>query len=107
MLQIKTDLYRYVHYTSNVAVCNYQELIGCDVSFMVVLISERHGGLFKKHANTDISMRYMYWFFFFIQYKLKKEASGGVQSFISLSRFREYLVPLPPFAEQKRIVAKI
>ena len=63
--------------------------------------------LFKKHANTDISIRYMYWFFFFIQYKLKKEASGGVQSFISLSRFREYLVPLPPFAEQKRIVAKI
>ena len=40
MLQIKTDLYRYVHYTSNVAVCNYQELIGCDVSFMVVLISD-------------------------------------------------------------------
>lgn len=63
--------------------------------------------LFKKHANTDISMRYMYWFFFFIQYKLKKEASGGVQSFISLSRFREYLVPLPPLAEQRRIVAKI
>ena len=48
MLQIKTDLYRYVHYTSNVAVCNYQELIGCDVSFMVVLISERHGGLFYE-----------------------------------------------------------
>lgn len=63
--------------------------------------------LFKKYANTDISMQYMYWFFFFVQYKLKKEASGGVQSFISLSRFREYLVPLPPFAEQKRIVAKI
>lgn len=63
--------------------------------------------LFKKYANIDISMQYMYWFFFFVQYKLKKEASGGVQSFISLSRFREYLVPLPPFAEQKRIVAKI
>lgn len=51
MLQIKTDLYRYVHYTSNVAVCNYQELIGCDVSFMVVLISERHGGLFCKYCR--------------------------------------------------------
>ena len=63
--------------------------------------------LFKKYANTDISMQYMYWFFFFVQYKLKKEASGGVQSFISLSRFREYLVPLPPLAEQKRIVTKI
>lgn len=63
--------------------------------------------LFKRYANTDISMQYMYWFFFFTQYKLKKEASGGVQSFISLSRFREYLVPLPPYEEQKRIVAKI
>ena len=52
MLQIKTDLYRYVHYTSNVAVCNYQELIGCDVSFMVVLISERHGGLFGKKQRV-------------------------------------------------------
>ena len=53
MLQIKTDLYRYVHYTSNVAVCNYQELIGCDVSFMVVLISERHGGLFCNTILVD------------------------------------------------------
>ena len=59
MLQIKTDLYRYVHYTSNVAVCNYQEIIGCDVSFMVVLISERHGGLFyisrllEKYVNSE------------------------------------------------------
>ena len=55
MLQIKTDLYRYVHYTSNVAVCNYQELIGCDVSFMVVLISERHGGLFYNNENYPFS----------------------------------------------------
>ena len=54
MLQIKTDLYRYVHYTSNVAVCNYQEIIGCDVSFMVVLISERHGGLFSNYTIHDI-----------------------------------------------------
>lgn len=63
--------------------------------------------LFKKFADTDISMQYMYWFFFYAQYKLKKEASGGVQSFISLSRFREYLVPLPPHEEQIRIANKI
>ena len=63
--------------------------------------------LFKRFANTDISMRYVYWFLFYAQYKLKKEASGGVQSFISLSRFREYLMPLPPVAEQNRIVAKM
>lgn len=29
------------------------------------------------------------------------------ESFISLSRFREYLIPLPPVAEQNRIVAKL
>lgn len=63
--------------------------------------------LFKRFANTDISMRYVYWFLFYAQYKLKKEASGGVQSFISLSRFREHLIPLPPVAEQNRIVAKL
>lgn len=63
--------------------------------------------LFKQFSNTDISMRYVYWFLFYAQYKLKKEASGGVQSFISLSRFREYLIPLPPVAEQNRIVAKL
>ncbi len=63
--------------------------------------------LFKRFAHTEISMRYVYWFLFYAQYKLKKEASGGVQSFISLSRFREYLMPLPPLAEQKRIVAKL
>ena len=63
--------------------------------------------LFKRLANTEISMRYVYWFLFYAQYKLKKEASGGVQSFISLSRFREYLIPLPPVAEQDRIVAKL
>lgn len=63
--------------------------------------------LFKRFANTEISMRYAYWFLFYAQYKLKKEASGGVQSFISLSRFREYLIPLPPVAEQNRIVAKL
>ncbi len=63
--------------------------------------------LFKKYANTNISMQYMYWFFFYAQYKLKKEASGGVQSFISLTRFREYLVPLPPYEEQIRITNRI
>lgn len=63
--------------------------------------------LFKRFANTEISMRYVYWFLFCAQYKLKKEASGGVQSFIALSRFREYLMPLPPVDEQNRIVAKL
>lgn len=63
--------------------------------------------LFKKYENTNINMNYMYWFFYYAQYALKAEASGGVQSFISLTRFREYLIPLPPYSEQERIAVKI
>jgi type I restriction enzyme S subunit len=63
--------------------------------------------LFKKYEDTCIDMKFMYWFFVYAQYTLKAEASGGVQSFISLKRFREYPLPLPPYEEQHRIVAKI
>ena len=63
--------------------------------------------LFKKYENTKIDMNYLYWFFYYAQYALKAEASGGVQSFISLTRFRGYLIPLPPYEEQKRIANKI
>ena len=80
----------------------YPVLVKKDREFCI-----KNMALFKRFANTDISMRYVYWFLFYAQYKLKKEASGGVQSFISLSRFREYLIPLPPVAEQNRIVAKL
>ncbi len=63
--------------------------------------------LFKKYENTKIDMKYLYWFFYYAQYALKAEALGGVQSFISLTRFRGYLIPLPPYEEQKRIANKI
>ena len=63
--------------------------------------------LFKNFAKERLNIYYIYWFLFKEQYSLKKIASGGVQSFISLKVFRSYLVPLPPLAEQKRIVAKL
>src|SRR5699024_1760448 len=94
MLQIKTDLYRYVHYTSNVAVCNYQELIGCDVSFMVVLIIERHGGLFY-------TLKYY-------QPYLEKLGEGSTnQTELRPSTVAELFIPIPPIGEQERIVTKL
>lgn len=35
---------------------------------------------------------------------MKEKSSGGVQKFVSLNFIREYPIPLPPLAEQKRIV---
>ena len=60
-----------------------------------------------KNISSIIDMRYLYWFLFFSQETMKKKASGGVQSFVSLKFLREFLFPLPPLAEQERIVEKI
>lgn len=60
-----------------------------------------------KNISSIMDMIYVYWFLLFSQEIMKKQASGGVQSFVSLKFLREYLLPLPPLAEQKRIVEKI
>ena len=60
-----------------------------------------------KHIGDHLYMNYVYWFLKFTQHDMKKQAGGGVQSFVSLSFLRNYLFPLPPLEEQKRIVAKI
>ena len=60
-----------------------------------------------KHVDDFVSMDYVYWFLCFAQVDMKEYASGGVQSFVSLGYLRNYLIPLPPLAEQHRIVAKI
>ena len=63
--------------------------------------------LFKNYDKSKMCIEYVYWFLYREQYIMKKVASGGVQSFISLNVFRNILFQLPPFEEQKRIVAKI
>ena len=62
--------------------------------------------LFKRLEN-GLDMSYVYWYLFFVQTEIKKVASGGVQSFVSLSYLRNYFIPVPPLSEQHRIVAKI
>lgn len=68
--------------------------------------SIKNMALFKKIDN-GLTMEYVYWFLFFSQDNMKKYASGGVQSFVSLNYLRNYFIPIPPLAEQKRIVETI
>jgi type I restriction enzyme S subunit len=60
-----------------------------------------------KNIGSKLNMEFILEYLRLAQYNLKKESSGGVQSFISLQSFRMYLLPLPPLVEQKRIVEKL
>ena len=63
--------------------------------------------LFKPINKQLFDMNYLLLFLNKEQYDMKKKASGGVQSFVSLKFLRHYLFPLPPLSEQKRIVQKL
>lgn len=69
--------------------------------------SFKNMALFKRYTKEKTNMQYIFYYLSYIQTELKKIATGGVQSFIGLGTFREMLFPLPPLAEQKRIVAAI
>jgi type I restriction enzyme S subunit len=69
--------------------------------------SIKNMALFKPLKSTLFNMEYLFYFLQLEQKSMKRKSVGGVQSFISLTFLREYLVPLPPYEEQKRIVEKI
>jgi len=69
--------------------------------------SIKNMALFKQISSSLFEMKYLLHFLSRAQEDMKKGASASVQSFVSLSLLRNYLLPLPPLAEQKRIVAKI
>ena len=60
-----------------------------------------------KNVPDGMYMEYVYWFLVLAQENMRKAASGGVQAFVSLGYLRNYLIPVPPIAEQKRICATI
>ncbi|MCR5136883.1 MAG: restriction endonuclease subunit S [Oscillospiraceae bacterium] len=63
--------------------------------------------LFKQIDASLLDMRYVLLFLQKAQTDMKAIANASVQSFVSLNLLRNYLFPLPPLAEQKRIVARL
>ena len=69
--------------------------------------SIKNVALFKYYKKDTIYPKYLLNFLKIAQNDMKKKASGGVQKFVSLGYIRNYLIPLPPLEEQKRIVEKV
>ncbi|NVK73752.1 MAG: restriction endonuclease subunit S [Oceanospirillaceae bacterium] len=69
--------------------------------------SIKNVALFKYYDRSLVSPSYLLNFLTFAQIKFKSEASGAVQSFVSLSKIRNYVMALPPLTEQHRIAAKV
>jgi len=77
-------------------------LVDTEIEFCI-----KNVALFKNYTSNSMCMRYVYWLMNYFQHTLRSNASGAVQSFVSLKVFRECLIPLPPLSEQHRIVSKI
>lgn len=69
--------------------------------------SIKNMALFKPIKASLLDMQYVLIFLRKAQVDMKKIANASVQSFVSLTLLRNYVFPLPPFAEQRRIVAKL
>ena len=57
----------------------------------------------ENTPNMDYILQVLNW----AASDMKKKSFGGVQKFVSLNFIREYPIPLPPLAEQKRIVERL
>ena len=69
--------------------------------------SIKNVALFKYYSLQLSNPKYLCYYLDHVAAKMREESAGGVQSFVSLNYLRNYLFPLPPLAEQHRIVVKV
>lgn len=69
--------------------------------------SIKNVALFKYYSKELSSPKYLLNYLIQSSENMKIISSGAVQSFVSLKFLREYVFPLPPLAEQHRIVERV
>jgi len=60
-----------------------------------------------KYYKEILYRDYLYYFFLIDKEKIKSSTTGSTMIHVSMENMKPRLIPIPPLAEQKRIVAKI
>ena len=89
-------------------------MIGGNIGSMIMITEEnyfdmaiKNVALFKQYDYSLGMSDYLLLFLKSQVTNMQAVAKGGAQSFVSLSLLRNYIIPLPPINEQKRIVKKV
>jgi type I restriction enzyme S subunit len=89
-------------------------MIGGNIGSMILISNEnyfemaiKNVALFKQYVYNMVLSKYLMYYLKNQVPRIKATANGGAQSFVPLKVLRNYLLPLPPLEEQKRIIAKI
>ena len=87
-------------------------MIGGNIGNMVMVKKDRdfsikNVALFKYYSKELSNPQYLKLLLSAITIDFKNKAFGGAQQFVSLTFIRNYVIALPPLAEQHRIVTKV
>lgn len=77
-------------------------IVDTDVEFSI-----KNVALFKYYSRELSEPNFLLTYLKYASQNMRAVSAGGVQSFVSLGFLRGYPFPLPPLAEQKRIVKKV
>ncbi len=77
-------------------------IVDTDIEFSI-----KNVALFKPYSAELSDTSYLLKYLIKASINFREVAAGAVQSFVSLGVIRNYLIPLPPLTEQRRIVAKV
>jgi type I restriction enzyme S subunit len=77
-------------------------LVDTDVEFSI-----KNVALFKRYGRELGNPEFLLLLLTVAAGRMKAEAAGGVQAFVSLGQLRNTVVAMPPLAEQARIVDRV
>lgn len=112
---ISKNDYEEIRKRSNVEVGDILfSMIGGNIGSMILINDEnyfemaiKNVALFKQYSNNMALSKYLLYYLKSQVPSIKATANGGAQSFVPLKVLRNYLLPLPPMSEQKRIVRSL